>query len=314
MFLYYINMIYKNICESIGNTPLIKLEKIKKLYNLPFDIYAKLERSNPSGSIKDRAAFQILKEALDNKIINHDTCILEATSGNMGISLAMICAYLDLKLIICMPENASKERILMMEGYGAKVILTKKEEGMNGSVKKVNELHQEIKNSYLTNQFSNKANINAHYLTTSREIYEDLHGKIDVFICGFGTSGTLIGCGKYFKEKNKNIKIIGIEPASSSLVSGNKAGSHKIQGIGANFVPELYKKDIVDDVITVSNEQAYEMCNILAKKEGIFVGISSGANIAGILKLDRNSYRNCNIVTVLPDNGERYLSVDGLFK
>lgn len=306
-------MIYDNILKIIGKTPLIKLSNIKKEYNLTFDIYAKFERNNPTGSIKDRPAYQILNDALKNNKINNNTIILEATSGNMGISLAMICSILNLKLIICMPKSASKERIKMMKAYGARVILTSKEEGMAGSINKIEELKNKYKNHFIVSQFSNISNSISHYLTTAKEIYKDLKGNIDVFICGFGTSGTLIGCAKYFKKQNKNIKIIGIEPFSSQTVSKNKSGYHKIQGIGANFIPDLYNKDLVDEIITVTDDEAYNITKILAKKEGILAGISSGCNIAGILKLDKELYKDKNIVTVLPDNGERYLSVKGLF-
>jgi len=306
-------MKYSSILEAIGNTPLIKLEKIEKHYDLTFNLYGKLERNNPSGSIKDKPAYYIVLDALNKKLINKETILLEATSGNMGISLAMIGAYLNIKVIIAMPENSSKERIQMMKAYGASVILTKKEEGMTGSIKKIEDLHRKFKNSIIASQFENEANIKAHYEITAKEIYDDLEGKVDVFLAGFGTSGTLMGCAKFFKERNPNIKIIGVEPLSSPLLTKGEIGSHKIQGIGANFIPKLFDKSLIDQIITISNEEAYELTKELAKKEGILAGISSGANIAAILKIDGKSCRNCNIVTVLPDNGERYLSVEELF-
>lgn len=306
-------MYKKDILKCIGNTPLLELKNIEKEYNLKFKLFAKLERSNPSGSVKDRAALYIIKEALKNKEIDENSTIIEATSGNTGISLAMICASLNLKCILVMPESASIERVKLMKALGAEVILTKKELGMNGSVNKANELAKEIENSYLTKQFDNISNVNAHYFGTSLEILNDLDNKLDVFIAGFGTSGTLIGCAKRFKEVNKDIKIIGVEPFSSPLVNKNVAGSHEIQGIGANFIPTLYQKDLVDEVIDVTNEDAYKNVMILAKKEGILAGISSGACLEGALKLnDKKEYEGKNVVIILPDNLERYLSVEGL--
>jgi len=306
-------MYKKDILECIGNTPLLELKNIEKEYNLKFKLFAKLERSNPSGSVKDRAALYIIKEALKNKEIDQNSTIIEATSGNTGISLAMICASLNLKCILVMPESASIERVKLMKALGAEVILTKKELGMNGSVNKANELAKEIKNSYLTKQFDNISNVNAHYFGTSLEILNDLDNKLDVFIAGFGTSGTLIGCAKRFKEVNKDIKVIGVEPFSSPLVNKNEAGPHKIQGIGANFIPSLYQKELVDEVIDITNEDAYKNVMLLAKKEGILAGISSGACLEGALKLkDKKEYEGKNVVIILPDNLERYLSVEGL--
>lgn len=303
----------KNVLDSIGNTPLVKLDKIKKHFNLTFDVYAKLERNNPSGSVKDRAAKQIILDALKSKEIDKDSIIVEATSGNTGISIAMICAYLDLKCILVMPESASIERRQMMAAFGAELILTKAELGMNGAVQKAKELAIENKKVFLARQFENSSNIKAHYITTGPEIEKDLKGKVDVFLAGFGTSGTIIGCSKYFKEKNLGTKIIGIEPASSPLMTQKRAGSHKIQGIGANFVPKLYDSSLVDEVIDITNEEAFEGTNLLALKEGLFCGISSGAATIALTKLDKQLYKGKNVVIVLPDNGERYLSVGGLF-
>lgn len=307
-------MIRNNVFELIGNTPLVKLNKIIEKYDLSFNLYAKLERNNPSGSVKDRAAYYIIKDAFEKRLINKDSTIIEASSGNMGISLALISSYYNLKCIITMPSNASKERIKMMEAYGAKVILTKKEEGMKGSINEANRLAKEIPSSFLTKQFENEANIKAHYETTSKEILSDLDNKLDVFIAGIGTSGTLIGNAKRFKEELKSVEIIGVEPLSSPLINKNIAGSHLIQGIGANFIPSLYNKNYVDRVLDISNENAYRGVKLLSSLEGLFVGISSGASLMAALTLNKEIYKNKNVVIILPDNGERYLSVEGLYE
>lgn len=306
-------MIKNSVLECIGDTDLIELKNIEKEFNLTYRLFAKVERENPSGSIKDRAALFIINEALKSGKINENTLIIEATSGNTGISLAMIGARLNLKVIIVMPENASKERRLMMQAFGAKVILTKKEEGMQGAVNEALRISKENPNSFIADQFNNESNINAHYYGTSKEIFNDLNGKLDVFIAGFGTSGTLIGNAKAFKEINKNIEIIGVEPASSSLILKGKAGPHKIQGIGANFVPTLFHEEYINQVINVTDEESYEGTRLLARKEGLLCGISSGCNLSAAISLDKKKYANKIVVTVLPDNGERYLSVDGLY-
>ena len=235
-------MLRNSVLEVIGNTPLIELKNIEKMYNLSFKLYAKLERCNPSGSIKDRASYQIIKDALNKKEIDKASTIVEATSGNTGISLSMICAYLGLKCVIFMPSNASRERILMMKAYGSEVILTNTG-GMKESVKQAEAYIFNHPNSFLTRQFDNISNIKAHELYTSNEILDDLNNQIDIFISAFGTSGTLIGCSKAFKKFNKNILCYGVEPSESSLINKGVAGPHLIQGIGANFIPSLYNKE-----------------------------------------------------------------------
>ncbi len=307
-------MLKRNVLETIGDTPLIKLDRIKKELSLSFDVYAKLERCNPSGSIKDRAAYFIIKEALENKEINNDSTVVEATSGNTGISLAMICAYLGIKCKIFMPSSASKERRLMMIAYGAEVILTEASLGMNGSVLEAKSFVKTHPNSFLADQFNNKNNIKAHIETTSKEILKDLNNKVDVFISAFGTSGTLVGTAIGLKKVLPGVEIIGVEPLSSSLVNKGMAGPHKIQGIGANFLPTLYNKEVINRVIDVSDEESYRCCRLLAQKEGLLCGISSGAEIASLLQLDKKKYAGKNVVIVLPDNGERYLSVGGLYE
>lgn len=306
-------MLKNSVLEVIGNTPLIELKNIEKIYNLGFKLYAKLERCNPSGSIKDRASYQIIKDALNKKEINNESTIVEATSGNTGISLSMICAYLGLKCVIFMPQSASKERILMMKAYGSEVILTKTG-GMKESVKQANEYVLNHPNSYLTRQFDNVSNIRAHELYTANEILDDLNNELDIFISAFGTSGTLIGCSKTFKKFNQHILCYGVEPFESSLINKGVAGPHLIQGIGANFVPSLYNKEYVDGVIDVTNEEAYFGTRLLAKKEGLLVGISSGAALMGALKLNTIENKSKKVVIILPDNGERYLSVEGLYE
>ena len=306
---------YKNsVVEAIGETPLIKLENIIKKYGLTFNLFAKLERNNPSGSVKDRAAYFIIKDAIESKKINKDSVIIEATSGNMGISLAMIASSFNLRCIICMPENASKERVLMMKAYGAEVILTSKKEGMAGSVKLAEELGRKYQNSFLAHQFENESNVKAHYETTSWEILKDLDGRLDVFMAGVGTSGTLIGNAKRFKETNPKIEIIGIEPKASPLLNKGVSGPHLIQGLGPNFLPKIYQKDLVDKIFDIDNEEAYEGSRVLAKCEGLLCGISSGAALMGALKLDKVKYKDKNVVIFLPDNGERYLSVENLYE
>lgn len=297
--------------DLVGNTPLVRLSNIEKAYNLSSAIYAKLERCNPTGSIKDRIAKEMILTALKEGKIDKDTLIIEPTSGNTGIGLCAICASLGMKAIIYMPSNCSRERIQMMEAFGAECRLVK-EGGMAKCIEEAEKLHSEVKNSFIPLQFENPANWKAHYMTTGPEIYSQTEGKVDIFISAFGTGGTLTGVSKYLKEKNCNVLSIGVEPFTSAVITTGKKGAHKIQGIGAGFKPEVLNLDYVDKVVTCTDENAYRVTKELARKEGLFVGISSGANVSTAIDIAKQ-YPNKVIVTVLPDNGERYLSVEGLF-
>ena len=301
--------IYNNISELIGKTPLVKLNNIKKEENLYGNILAKLEYFNPASSIKDRAAFEMLDAYEKAGLLNKDTVIIEPTSGNTGIGLCAICASKGYKTIIVMPESMSEERKKIMKFLGAELVLTKKDEGMPGAIKKAYELKEEIKGSLIAGQFENPANPEAHYKTTGPEIWEDTDGKIDILVCGIGTGGTISGTGKFLKEKNQNIKIVGVEPFSSPFLSQNKSGPHAIQGIGAGFIPKILDTKIYDEIITVKDEDALSYSKLIAKKEGIMVGISSGAALFGAISLaKKEENKDKNIVVVLPDTAERYIS------
>ncbi len=288
----------KKIVEYIGNTPILKINSMGGNH-----LFAKLESMNPGGSIKDRAAQYMLNAIKDRKDIDG---VVEATSGNTGIALAMIGASMNIPITIVMPENMSEERIKIMRGYGAEVILTPKEKGMAGSVAKAKELVKENPSMMEIGQFSNRENPKAHYETTGPEIWEQMKGNIDVFVSTIGTGGTLMGVGKFLKEKNPNIKVIGVEPEESPLISKGIAHPHQIQGIGANFIPEILDDTIYDSIITVSYDESLEKMKQLSQKEGLFVGISSGACLAAMEKVQGE---DLNIVGILPDGGERYLSV-----
>ena len=291
-------MIYNNVTELIGNTPLVKYDD---------NICVKLEYFNPSNSIKDRAAYSMLKYAQERGEINNDTVIIEPTSGNTGIGLAMCCAVMGLKIIICMPESMSEERKKSISAYGAELVLTPKEKGMQGSVDKAIELSKTYPNSFIPMQFSNMDNPKAHK-QTAKEIFDATEGKVDIVVAGIGTGGTAIGLKKYFKELKPEIKVFGVEPFESPLFTEGKAGAHKIQGIGANFIPEICKENILDGILTVKGDDAIEEAKNLAKKHGMFVGISSGANVLAAKGLEKK-YPNKLIVAIAPDSGERYLSV-----
>lgn len=292
--------VYENVLELIGKTPMVK-------YN--DNILLKLEFLNPSHSVKDRASFYMLNEAKKQGLVDKDTVVIEPTSGNTGIGLAMCCAVMGLKIIIVMPESMSIERRKMIQGYGAELVLTPKEQGMQGAVDKAKELTKQYKNSFMPMQFANMANPLAHIETTSKEIYEDTDGKVDIFVAGIGTGGTATGVAKGLKDLKPSVKVYGVEPLESPLLTEGKAGPHKIQGIGANFVPEIYKNGKLDGVMTISGDEAIEKAKYLAKNKGILAGISSGANLAAALKLSEQNPDKL-IVTVMCDFGERYLSTE----
>ena len=292
--------IYENVLELIGKTPMVK-------YN--DNILLKLEFLNPSHSVKDRASFYMLNEAKKQDLINKDTVIIEPTSGNTGIGLAMCCAVMGLKIIIVMPESMSIERRKLIQGYGAELVLTPKEQGMQGAVDKANELKREYPNSFIPMQFANMANPLAHIETTSKEIFEDTDGKVDIFVAGIGTGGTAIGMAKGLKNLKSSVKVYGVEPLESPLLTKGHAGVHKIQGIGANFIPEIYKNGELDGVLIISGDEAIEKAKFLAKNKGILAGISSGANLAAALKLSEQNPDKL-IVTIMCDFGERYLSTE----
>lgn len=296
-----------SLLNYIGNTPLVELKNIEEKYKLKSKLFAKLEMFNLSGSIKIRIVKEIILDGINKGLINNKTTIIEATSGNTGIALACICAQMRLKLIIVMPENMSIERQKLIKIYGGKIILTQKNKGMKGSLKKVEELKNKYKNVFIPSQFDNLINQKTHYLYLGKEIYNQLNGNIDIFIAGIGTGGTITGASKYLKER-KNIVSIGIEPLSSPLINKGYSGKHKIQGIGANFIPKNLDLKYVDKVEMVSNNDALKYMKLLAKTEGIFVGISSGAVLnIGIKEALKNE--NKNIVLIFPDLGERYLSI-----
>ncbi len=301
-------MIFKDITETIGRTPLVEVYKDE--YGTR--VLAKLEFFNPGGSVKDRVALSLINDAEKRGLINSDTTIIEPTSGNTGIGLALVCASKGYKLILAMPESMSEERRKILKAYGAEIVLTSAKEGMKGSISKAEELSLEIENSFIPQQFENSANPNAHRKSTALEIWDDTKGKVDVFVSAVGTGGTITGVSEVLKQKNKDIKIVAVEPEKSPVLSGGNPGSHKIQGIGAGFIPEILNTDIIDEVVTVSNEEAISTTRKIAISDGIFVGISSGAALFSAFfqaKLEQN--RGKTIVVILPDSGERYLSIMG---
>ena len=295
-------MIAQNITELIGNTPILQLQQFAP------NLYGKCEFLNPSHSVKDRPAYAMIDEALKTGKITKDTTIVECTSGNMGISLAMICASLGLKIIITMPESMSIERRKMIALFGANLVLTPASEGMQGALNKAQEILDSTPNSFMPSQFENLANKEMHKRTTALEIYKKLEGSLDYFVAGFGTGGTISGVGEVLKEKIPSIKIIGVEPAASPLLSKGQAGPHKIQGIGANFIPKILNRDVIDSIEVVENEAAIKMAQNLGKI-GVMVGISSGANVVAALEIAKNN-PNKKVLTMLNDTAERYLSTD----
>lgn len=298
--------IANNLTELIGHTPLVRLNKIN---NAQAEVLLKLEYFNPANSVKDRAAFQMLEDAVSDGLINDDTVIIEPTSGNTGIGLAMICAIKGLKIILTMPETMSIERRKLLKAYGAELILTSGSEGMQGALNKANELHEQIKNSFIPSQFDNPSNPKAHYNTTANEIWEDTDGNVDIIVAGVGTGGTISGIAKKLKEKNKDVKAVAVEPYDSQVLAGKSAGAHKIQGIGANFKPKNFSADLIDEIIPVTNEDAIATARVLGTNEGILAGFSGGANVFAAIELaKRPENKGKTIVAILPDFGERYLS------
>ncbi len=301
--------IYTSADQLIGRTPLLELSNIEKKEKLEAKILAKLEYFNPAGSVKDRVAKAMLDNAEKNGILTKNSVIIEPTSGNTGIGLASVAAARGYRLIIVMPETMSVERRQIMKAYGTELVLTDGKAGMSGAIAKAEELTGKIPNSFLAGQFVNPANPEAHRTSTGPEIWEDTDGKVDIFVAGVGTGGTITGVGEYLKAKNPNVKIVAVEPSSSAVLSGSKAGAHGLQGIGAGFVPEVLNTNIYDEIITVTNDEAYAMSRMIGKSEGILVGISSGAAAhAALLLARRPENKDKNIIVLLPDTGDRYLS------
>lgn len=302
-------MIYHSIEEMIGNTPLMELVNYEAAHQLPATLLAKVEYFNPAGSAKDRVAFNMLKKGFESGAINKDTVLIESTSGNTGIALCALAAARGMRVIITMPETMSIERRRLMGAYGAEIVLTPGDQGMSGAIAKAEELVQEIPNSFIPGQFVNPANPEIHYLTTGPEIWRDTEGSVDIFVAGVGTGGTISGVGKYLKEQNPHVSVVGVEPLHSAVLSGGKPGAHGLQGIGAGFVPDTLDTSIYDEIITMDEESAYAAGRELAAREGLLVGISSGAAVAAAAQVaQRPENKGKTIVVLLPDTGERYLT------
>lgn len=301
--------IYKNVTELIGNTPVVELSNLEKEVGLKAQLLAKVEFFNPAGSVKDRIAKRMIEKAEEQGLLKKGATIIEPTSGNTGIGLASVCASKGYKAIFTMPETMSVERRNLLKAYGAKIVLTPGSQGMKGAIAKAKELQESTPNSLIPSQFTNLENPQAHYETTGPELWEQTDGKIDIFVAGVGTGGTISGTGKYLKEKNPNIKIVAVEPEGSPVLSQGKAGPHGIQGIGAGFVPDTLNTQIYDEIIIVTNENAYNTGRAIAQKEGLLVGISSGASVYAAIQLaKRPENEGKRIVALMPDTGERYLS------
>lgn len=306
--------VYHHFTDLIGQTPILQLHRIEEKIRSQGHIFAKLEYYNPAGSIKDRVAKQMLLDAIDKGSLKKEATIIEPTSGNTGIGLCAVGASLGYKVIIVMPDSMSQERITLMQAYGAKVVLTPGSQGMSGAILKAEQLAKDIPHSFIPSQFTNPSNPHAHKLSTALEIDEQMAEHIDIIVAGIGTGGTITGLGHYFKNKYPHIKIIGVEPYDSPLLSQGKSGPHQIQGIGANFIPEILDTHIYDKIITVQSHNAFETSRMLAKTEGILAGISSGAALYASLQIaKKEENKDKNIVVILPDGGDRYLSTD-LFK
>lgn len=301
--------IYRSAEELIGGTPLLELVNIEKKYNLNARILAKLEYLNPAGSVKDRVAKAMIDAAERDGKLNNESVIIEPTSGNTGIGLASVAAARGYRVIIVMPDSMSKERRQIMKAYGAELVLTDGKKGMKGAIEKADELAKEIPGSFVAGQFVNPANPEVHRQTTGPEIYNDTDGKVDILVAGVGTGGTITGVGEYLKSKNPAVKVVAVEPETSAVLSGENAGPHGLQGIGAGFIPDILNTDIYDEIIKVSNEEAYASGREIGKTEGILVGISSGAALSAAIKIaQRQENASKTIVAILPDTGDRYLS------
>ena len=306
--------IYNSVAELVGNTPLLELKNIENKYNLKAHLLAKLEYFNPAGSVKDRVALSMINDMEQKGLLKPNSVIIEPTSGNTGIGLAAVGASRGYRVIIVMPDSMSVERQKLMSAYGAELVLTEGAKGMSGAIEKAEQLNKEISNSIIAGQFTNPANPKAHFETTGPEIYRDTDGNIDIFVSSIGTGGTITGTGEYLKSQNTNIKVIGVEPAASPLLTKGVAGPHKIQGIGANFVPDVLNQDICDEIIAVSDDDAFEYGRIIGKTEGVLVGISSGAALCAAIEVaKREESAGKTIVVLLPDTGDRYLSTE-MFK
>lgn len=302
-------MIYKNVTDLIGKTPLMEVENLEKKLNLKARVLVKLELFNPAGSVKDRVALHMIEDAKAKGLLKEGATIIEPTSGNTGIGLAAIAASKGYRAVFTMPETMSVERQKLLRGYGAEIVLTEGSKGMAGAIAKAKELEQEIENALVLGQFDNPANPETHMLTTGPEIWQDTEGNIDVFVAGAGTGGTITGNGKFLKEKNPEIQIVAVEPATSAVLSGGKAGAHGLQGIGAGFIPAILDTEILDQIVPVTDEEAYKASRMLAFEEGILTGITSGAALHAALNLaGKEEYSGKTIVVLLPDTGERYLS------
>lgn len=302
-------MIYKNITELLGNTPIMELSGFSAHFGLSTPIIAKLECFNPAGSVKDRVGFAMIEDAERKGLLTPDSVIIEPTSGNTGIGIAAVAAVKGYRVIIVMPETMSVERQKLIAAYGAEIVLTEGALGMKGAIEKAEKIANENENAIIAGQFVNFANPDAHYKTTGPEIWNDTNGDMDIFVAGIGTGGTISGVGRYLKERNSNIRIVGVEPAGSPYLTEGKAGPHGLQGIGAGFVPEILDMDVVDEIITVTEEEAYSAGRLLARKEGLLVGITSGAAAYAAARLaSAEENRGKKIVALLPDTGERYLS------
>lgn len=301
--------ILNSIDGAIGKTPLVRLSRMEKAFSLRARLLAKVELFNPTGSVKDRAALFMLDDAAQRGLIDEGATIIEPTSGNTGIGLCALCAVRSYRAIIVMPENMSRERQLLMRAYGAEVVLTDGALGMAGAIAKAKELHAQIPGSFIPSQFDNEANALAHYETTGREIFEDADGEVDIFVAGVGTGGTLMGTGKYLKEKKSDVHLVAVEPEASAVLSGKEKGAHKLQGIGAGFIPSIVDTALIDETVTATDGEAYAMQRMLAEREGIFAGVSAGAALSAAVRVaQREENAGRTVVVLLPDTGERYLS------